>query len=101
MRRVFHDERERLRPEVQRLVVQEFRCRRAKHLQGWVLRTPYGLLVVSRPVLTVAPLGGGKLRRSRQEWQWGWLDALPDVVTITCHCDKQRRVDLTPYRTMQ
>lgn len=83
------DERGRLRPETRRMVIEEFRCQRHQHLQGAIVRTVHGPLLMWRA--ETGPAAG---------WQWirDWLDAVPDSVLMTCHCRIIRPVDLTPYR---
>jgi hypothetical protein len=83
------DERGRLRPEIRRMAATEFRCTRKRHLQGAIVRTTYGPILMWRA--ETGPAAG---------WQWmrDWLDAAPGAVLMTCHCRVTRSVDLTPYR---
>jgi hypothetical protein len=86
------DARGRLRREARRMVVDEIRCRRRGHLQGVLVRTTAGLVVMWRAEVGPAAT-----------WQWlrEWLDELPDSVLMTCHCRVARSVDLSPYRLLR
>jgi hypothetical protein len=93
MEAVLLDERGRLRPGARRMVVEEFRCRRReRHLQGAVLRTPHGLLVMRR----------AEVRPGAPQWLLDWLGDLPGDVLMTCHCRRlPRSVDLSAHRDVR